>query len=111
MKRKAPGSMMPDDQHFALIWMGEAPLAAAFDLQGAFNDVSLTLSDKARAADVITRLDALLAPYGGSGAYGRDRQSSNAFLENEFTQLRAMAVFLPPVFLIVSGILGLGLIR
>lgn len=101
----SPGSMMPDDKHYALIWMGEAALAAAFDLQGAFNDVSLTLSDKARAADVITRLDALLAPYGGSGAYGRDRQSSNAFLENEFTQLRAMAVFLPPVFLIVSAFL------
>ncbi|KAF0173418.1 MAG: permease [Rhodobacteraceae bacterium] len=101
----SPGSMMPDDKHYALIWMGEAALAAAFDLQGAFNDVSLTLSDKTRAADVIVRLDALLAPYGGSGAYGRDRQVSNAFLENEFTQLRAMAVFLPPVFLIVSAFL------
>jgi putative ABC transport system permease protein len=101
----SPGSMMPDDKHFALIWMGEAALASAFDLQGAFNDLSLTLTRAVPEAAVIAALDDALAPYGGTGAYGRDRQASNAFLENEFDQLAAMALYLPPVFLIVSAFL------
>ena len=32
-------ALMPDDQRFGIIWMGREALAAAFDLDGAFNDV------------------------------------------------------------------------
>jgi putative ABC transport system permease protein len=92
----APGSMLPDDRLFTLIWMGEAAMAAAADLEGAFNDLALSLRAGASEARVIAGLDRVLAPYGGTGAYGRDRQQSHAFLENELSQLRAMAQWLPP---------------
>ncbi|WP_040671712.1 ABC transporter permease [Rhodobacter ferrooxidans] len=101
----APASMMPDDKHFALIWMGETAAAAAADLGGAFNDLSLTLGRGANEKSVIAALDRLLAPYGGTGAYGRDRQSSHAFLDNELAQLAAIAKYLPPVFLVISAFL------
>ncbi len=39
----APGMLMPDDARYGIIWMGREALAAAFDLDGAFNDVSLAL--------------------------------------------------------------------
>ncbi|MDZ4134007.1 MAG: ABC transporter permease, partial [Paracoccaceae bacterium] len=100
-----PASIMPDDRHFGLIWMNEAALAAASDLRGAFNSLTIGLSRNANQAAVIAAVDRLLAPFGGTGAYGRDRQISHAFLQSELDQLSAMAVILPPIFLIVSALL------
>ena len=38
------GSMFPDNRRFGVLWMGHEALSAAFDMDGAFNDVALTLS-------------------------------------------------------------------
>ena len=38
-----PGDLMPDDRRFAILWMSEKALAGLFDLDGAFNSVSLKL--------------------------------------------------------------------
>lgn len=100
-----PGTMMPDDQRFGIIWMGEAAASAAADMQGAFNDLSLSLTRDGSVPEVIAALDRLLAPYGGQGAHGRDRQSSHVFLQSELDQLQAMALVLPPIFLVVSAFL------
>ena len=101
----APGAMMPDDRHFGLIWMNEDAAAAAMDMGGAVNDIALRLTRDADAHAVIAALDALLEPYGGTGAYGRDRQMSHVFLNGELQQLGAMAAFMPPIFLIVAAFL------
>ena len=100
-----PGSIMPDDRRFGLIWMREPAAAAATDLDGAFNDLTLSLARGANEAAVIAALDRILAPYGGTGAHGRDRQMSNVFIDGELQQLAAMSTVLPPVFLIVSAFL------
>ena len=60
---------MPDDRRFAVLWMGREALAAAYDPDGAFDDVALSLLRDAAADEVIAALDQLLAPYGGIGAY------------------------------------------
>ncbi|WP_102224913.1 ABC transporter permease [Acidimangrovimonas sediminis] len=100
-----PGMLMPDDRHYGIIWMNEAPAAAAAGLTGAFDDVSLRLTRGASEPAVIAALDRLLAPYGGTGAHGRDRQVSDMFLRSEMDGLNAMALILPPIFLIVSAFL------
>ncbi|MBI1219859.1 MAG: FtsX-like permease family protein [Rhodobacteraceae bacterium] len=100
-----PGALMPDDRHYGVIWMNEEPAAAVAGLTGAFNDLGLRLARGASEPAVIAALDRLLAPYGGTGAYGRDRQVSDTFLRGELDQLGAMAVILPPIFLIVSAFL------
>jgi putative ABC transport system permease protein len=101
----APGSMVPDDRRFGVIWMGYEAAAAAFDLDGAFNAVSVRLLRNGRGAEVIDHLDRLLERYGSRGAYGRDDQLSHAFLDNELKQLRSMAVIIPPIFLAVAAFL------
>jgi putative ABC transport system permease protein len=82
-----PGDMMPDNRRFGVIWLSEKSLAALYDLDGAFNSVSLRLLHDANEGAVIERLDALLDRYGGAGAHGRKDQLSNAFLDGELSQL------------------------
>lgn len=100
-----PGSMLPDEKRFAVFWMNRRSLEAAFDLDGAFNEVSLLLTPGASSRKVIDEMDRLLDPYGGAGAYAREDQLSHAFIEGETQQLAAIAAIIPPIFLIVSAML------
>jgi putative ABC transport system permease protein len=100
-----PGDLMPDDRRFALLWMSEKAVAALFDLDGAFDSISLKLVPGSSEADVIEKLDRLLTRYGGTGAYGRKDQLSHAFLDAELKQLDALRRVIPPIFLLVSAFL------
>ncbi|MWD27433.1 FtsX-like permease family protein [Aquicoccus sp. SCR17] len=100
-----PGGLMPDDEGFAVIWMPERAAASALGLSGAFNDVALTLRRGADPAAVIEAVDRILSPWGGSGAHERDLQTSHAFIDAEISQLRSMAVVLPPVFFGIAAFL------
>lgn len=100
-----PGALMPDDQRFGVLWMGQQALQAAFDLDGAFNDVSLALLRGTDPQAVVDRVDALLGRYGGVGAYARADQLSNWFLMNEIQQLRTLSTILPTIFLAVAAFL------
>jgi putative ABC transport system permease protein len=100
-----PGALMPDDKRFGVLWMSRGTLEAAFDLEGAFNDVSLEIQRDTDPESVIRRLDALLERYGGVGAIARADQMSNWFVMNEIDQLATMSKILPTIFLVVSAFL------
>ena len=100
-----PGALMPDDRRFGVLWLGERALQAAFDLDGAFNDVAIGLLRGTDPDAVVDKVDRLLATYGSVGAYTRDDQLSNWFLMNEITQLETLARLLPTVFLAVAAFL------
>ncbi len=101
----APGQLMQDDRTFGILWINRSIMEAAYDMKGAFNDVSLRLAPDASEPDVIRRLDLLLARYGGTAAYGRADQLSNAYLDQELGQLRTMSIVIPPIFLAVAAFL------
>ncbi|MFO7594390.1 MAG: FtsX-like permease family protein [Pseudomonadota bacterium] len=101
----APGAFFPDFKRYGVMWMGRSGLAGASDMEGAFNDVSLTLTEGAVVGTVIDRLDALLSPYGGYGAYAREDQFSHRFLSVEVRQLRTMAGVFPMIFIGVAAFL------
>jgi putative ABC transport system permease protein len=100
-----PGALMPDNKTFGIIWMSERAAAGAFDMTGAFNDLSVTVTDGVPTQVVIDALDDLLEPYGGFGAFDRETHQSNAFLDAELQQLKGMAAILPPIFFGISGFL------
>lgn len=100
-----PGAMMPDNETFGILWMPERALQAAYDMDGAFNNVTLALGRGTDENEAIDRLDNLLEPYGGFGAYGRDTHVSNSFIEAELDQQKAGAVILPPVFYGIAAFL------
>jgi putative ABC transport system permease protein len=101
----APGGLFPDNTRFGVLWMNRDALAPAFDLEGAFNDVSFKLGPGAVEADVIAGVDRALEPYGGLGAYGRGDQVSARFLSDEIAQNRVSGTVIPAIFLGVAAFL------
>lgn len=97
-----PGEFVVDAGRFAVFWAGEETMEAAYDLDGAFNEVVLTISRNANENDLISELDRLLAPYGATGAFSRADQISNKYLVEELEQLRTMGVVMTPIFLGVA---------
>jgi putative ABC transport system permease protein len=100
-----PGDVMPDAKRFGVLWMNEADLAAAFDMEGSFNDLTLLLMPGASEQEVIRRIDRLTADYGCQGSYSRADQTSNKFVTNELRQLRGTALIAPIIFLSVAAFL------
>ena len=99
------GGEIPDDKGFGVFWMERERLGSAFDMEGAFNRVSLSLAPGASEAAVIEALDRLLEPYGSLNAYGRKDQNSHRILSQEINQQKTMATIFPSIFLGVAAFL------
>ncbi|MCC7487384.1 MAG: ABC transporter permease [Burkholderiales bacterium] len=97
------GGGMPDDEWFAALWMDGKALAAAFNMEGAFNSVVVRLARGASLEPAVEALDRALEPYGGFGAVRREDQVSHKILSQEINQQRVWGMFLPAVFLFVAG--------
>ncbi|MCP5145150.1 MAG: FtsX-like permease family protein [Gammaproteobacteria bacterium] len=100
-----PGALMPDDKRFGIVWMSRQALESAYDLEGAFNDLSVSLLRGAAVDAVLRDIDTLLEPYGGFRAVARADQLSNWFVMNEIAQQRTMSTILPTIFLAVAAFL------
>lgn len=100
-----PGSLFPDNKRFGVFWMRKRQIEAAYDMEGAFNDLTLTLNSTANEQEVIRRVDQLLDPYGGIGAYGRREQYSARYIDDDIQGLRTMGIIPPAIFLGVAAFL------
>jgi putative ABC transport system permease protein len=100
-----PGELIADDARFGVLWMRRKALSIAYQMEGAFNDVTLTLAHGASGREVISRLDRLLERYGGTGAIPRSQQLSHFFLQSELDSLRGMGRIVPVIFLAVAAFL------
>lgn len=98
-----PGAALPDNRTYGTFWMPYKEVASAFDLDGAFNHLALTLAPGASARAVIAEVDRLLKPYGGRGAYGRADHPSHIRVSDEIYILRTLSIGFPVVFLCVAA--------
>ena len=96
---------VPDLRGFGVFWVPRDTLAAAYDMDGAFNRLAVKLAPGASEGDVIARLSAQLSRYGGREAHGRKDQGSHAILDSEIKQQRLLGTFLPSIFLAVAAFL------
>jgi putative ABC transport system permease protein len=107
-----PGEIIPDDRRYGILWMERKALAAAFNMEGGFNDVAMRLLPGASGSEVIAEVDRLLAPYGGLGAIPRALQFSHWTLDSELKQLQSFGFIVPAIFLGVAAfILNVALTR
>ena len=97
------GGGMPDDEWFGVFWTDNKALAAAFNMEGAFNSVLLRLARNTSNAATAESLDRMLEPYGGFGAIGREDQISHKIVSQEINQQRVFGLVLPSVFLFVAA--------
>ncbi|MBX3402250.1 MAG: ABC transporter permease [Phycisphaeraceae bacterium] len=100
-----PGSFVPDDKRYGVMWMRRDQLAPSFDLDGAFNNLAVAISPNSNEAAIIDAIDHLTGPYGGESAHGRDEQVSHRYVSDELSQLRNMVRVTPPMFLAVAAML------
>lgn len=101
----APGHMFPDNLRYGTLWMNRRALEAATDMDGAFNNIVIRLSPKAKTKDIMFAIDQILKPYGGIDTFERENQLSYWFIQNELNQLKTMAVIVPTIFLGVAAFL------
>jgi putative ABC transport system permease protein len=97
-----PGLLLSDDRRFGVLWALQRDLAPAFNMEGAFNHLSIELQHGANRSEVIDRIDVLTKAYGGLGAYDRSEQESHQRVSDEMHQVRAMALLSPTIFLLVA---------
>lgn len=100
-----PGALSPDYKRYAIVWMGRKSIATAYGMEGAFNDAVIDMAQDADAHELMSRLDDLLARYGGLGSYLREDQMSHRFLNEEFKQLERSATIFPAIFIGVAAFL------
>jgi putative ABC transport system permease protein len=98
-----PGSALPDNRTYGVFWMPYKELAVAFNLDGAFNYLALTLTPGTAEGPVLAALDDLLKIYGGRGAYGRADHPSHIRVSDEIRVLQTLAIGFPVVFLSVAA--------
>jgi putative ABC transport system permease protein len=100
-----PEAISPDFKRYGVLWMGRKALGTSYDMDGAFNDVAMTLYPNAKLEDVLIRLDDVLERYGGLGSYGRKDQISHRMLNEEFRMLQRSAEIYPTIFICVAAFL------
>jgi putative ABC transport system permease protein len=99
----APGQTLPDNRHYGVFWLHYHALAAAFNLDGAFNDFCMDLSPGTDPQEVIEVVDQMLFTYGAPGAYALSDHPSSKRLGDELRIVRALALAYPLVFLCVAA--------
>ena len=100
-----PGMLLPNNRLYGVLWAPREKLAAAFNMEGAFNQLVLRLDSNANVNHLKKQIDSILEPYGSIGAYDRQEQESHARVRDEMGELRTMAFLSPAIFLSVSAFL------
>ncbi len=98
-----PGQTLPDNKRYGVFWMNYKAIAVPYNLDGAFNDISVDLAPGALAGPVMAEMDRLLADYGAMGAYTQSDHNSAKRLDDELRVVRALSVAYPIVFLSVAA--------
>lgn len=98
-----PGQTLPDNKRYGVFWINYKAIAVPYNLDGAFNDLSVDLAPGALAGPVMAEMDRLLADYGAQGAYARQDHNSAKRLDDELKVIHALSLAYPVVFLSVAA--------
>lgn len=96
---------MPDQRGYGIFWVDRRVLAAAIDMDGAFNRLAVRLAPGADTTATMAALARRLAPYGGRDVHGRADQASHQMLDNEIKAQHVIGTVVPAIFLGVAAFL------
>lgn len=98
-----PGNPMPDDMHFAILWVNQTLLEQRFDMNGAFNRVTFIGRKNNSDSQIKDKIESSLSKFGILNIHGRDLQASHVYVTEELKQLQVQATILPIIFFLVSA--------
>lgn len=101
-----PGETVPDSRGYGIFWMNERELAKALGLDGAFNNLAVTLAPGANLRAVKRDLDRLLAPYGALAALDRSEHPSAKLIDDRIAMLRGFSLAFPAIFLTIAAFMS-----
>lgn len=101
----APGELVPDPARYAVLWMTRDALAGLLQMEGAFNDVVVSLQPGANEDAATAAVSKLLQPYGGLDPILRKQHPSHVIVTSELTQMKNSSTVLPSIFLGVAAFL------
>jgi len=96
-------AILPDAEHFTVLWLSESFAEAVFDFEDSCNDVLATIDRDAETEEVLAAFDRQLDRYGAVGAYARENPLSHRYVDDEIEGLKGSATFVPAVFLGVAA--------
>ena len=101
------GSLAPDNERSAVLFLPRRELEQAADLDGAFNELVGRLRDDSPGAmrATLTQLEELLEPYGVTTSTPRWEQPSVMFLQSDIDGLRVSATVMPSVCMVVVALI------
>ncbi len=100
---KDAGTMMPDPATFGIIMMPHNQAEQILGLDGEINQVVITCAPGADEKVVANQVKEILEPYGNLASYPRKDQLSHAILQGEIDSLKAIAGFMPAIFLSIAA--------
>ncbi len=102
----APGTIVPDPEHFGVFFLKQSYAEDVFDFDGAANQVLGRLTPGApwTTREILDRAEQLLADFGVFTTTPLEDQASNKYLSQEIEGLWSFAVFMPTIFLAVAAL-------
>ncbi len=102
----APGTIVPDPEHFGVFFLKQSYAEDVFDFDGAANQVLGRLSPDApwTTREILDRSEQLLDDFGVFAKIPLEDQASNKYLTQEIGGLKSFAVFMPMIFLAVAAL-------
>lgn len=102
----APGGLMPDPAHHAVLYVQTTWAEDVMDMGGACNQIVCRLDEGARQAPerVMDQIERRLDPYAVFDVMPRSRQTSHEILAGELAELRTSAVVMSSIFLAIAAL-------
>lgn len=108
---KDSSDILPDPQTFGIFMLENRQAQEVLNMPDQFNQVLIEFSSGADQNMVVASVKEILKPYGLLGSYSRKNQLSNAMLQGELDGLRAVAIFLPVIFLGIAAAIQFVILR
>ena len=102
-----PGAILPDPEHFGVLYLKHSYAEDVFDFDGATNQLVGRLARGVTPEEtdaLLDRADRMLGTFGVFSKTPLKNQASNSYLTNEIAGLWSFAIFMPVCFLTVAAV-------
>ena len=102
--RSAPEHMPDVLRRWGVLFVGYDGLASAVGLEGAINEIAVTIEIGADRDAVIRAVRTIIEPYGLSSVVPREEQPSQAILDTMVSTLDSLSLIFPLFFLVIVAL-------